>query len=242
MPRLNDPNMEENQLPNTSFGYSAVRIDDLEATEYTLVTLVIDTSGSVYHFQKELESCIKEIVNSCKFSPRADNLMIRLVGFSNDLYEIHGYKLLSQCNIDDYKNILNCGGATALYDAAETGIRATSDYGKTLIDNDFSANGVVYVLTDGEDNSSVYGPKEVHNSIKEALNEESLDSINTILVSLNTDLSGLKDVCGFDSHVTVKDANAKALAKLAQFVSKSISAQSQSLGSGNAALIQSATF
>lgn len=240
MPRLNDPTMEDNDLPNTSFGYSAVRIDDLEATEYTLVTLVIDKSGSVYHFRKDLEACIKEIVKSCKYSPRADNLMIRLVSFEGGLEEVHGYKLLSNCNVDDYDGVLDCGGCTALFDAAETSIKATADYGKTLIDSDFSANGIVFVVTDGEDNSSSFGPGEVMSAKADALKKEALDSINTILIGVGVDDSYLQTVkteCGFDSYIALKDASAKILAKLAQFVSKSISATSQSLGSGQAASV-----
>jgi uncharacterized protein YegL len=232
--------MEENGLPNTSFGYSAVRIDDLEATEYTLVTLVIDKSGSVSHFQKDLEACIKEIVKSCKYSPRADNLMIRMVSFESGLEEVHGYKLLSNCNVDDYDGILDCGGCTALFDAAETSIRATADYGKTLTDSDFSANGIVFVVTDGEDNSSSFGPREVMKAKAEALKKEALDSVNTILIGVGVDDSYLKTIkaeCGFDSYIALNDASAKILAKLAQFVSKSISATSQSLGSGQAASI-----
>ena len=51
--KLNDNTMEQiNNLTNTSFGYSATRLNELGASEYTLVTLVVDQSGSVEGFQK----------------------------------------------------------------------------------------------------------------------------------------------------------------------------------------------
>jgi hypothetical protein len=61
----------------------------------------------------------------------------------------------------------------------------------------------------------------------------------TILVGVNVNdpqvsqcLKDLKDQAGFTQYVELKDATASSLAKLADFVSKSISAQSQALGTG----------
>jgi len=105
MPKLKD-NLEEHALPTGSFGYSAAKLEDLGATEYTLVDLTIDVSGSVAEFKKDLEKAIQQIVQACKMSPRADNLMIRLVTFADSLDEVHGYKLLEHCNLADYDNIL----------------------------------------------------------------------------------------------------------------------------------------
>src|SRR5260221_7548250 len=152
MPILNDNTMEQQALPTGHYGYSATRIDDLGASEYTLVTVVCDVSPSVSHFVKEMEEALREIVKACKYSPRADNLLIRLVTFAGYLDEAHGFKLLEQCNLDDYKNVLKIGSATALYDAAENSISAVAAYGKQLVQSDFGANGIVFVITDGEDN------------------------------------------------------------------------------------------
>jgi hypothetical protein len=49
-------------------------------------------------------------------------------------------------------------------------------------------------------------------------------------------LSDFKIDANLSSYVSVSDASASALAKVAKFVSKSISAQSQSLGSGPASV------
>lgn len=45
MPRLD--NMESTKLPTGNYGFSAQRIEDLGASEYTLVTLAVDDSSSV---------------------------------------------------------------------------------------------------------------------------------------------------------------------------------------------------
>ena len=139
MPKLNNDNLEQHTLPTGSYGYSAVSLNELGATEYTIVTIVQDTSSSVQRFKPEMEKAIAEIVKACRFSPRADNLLIRLTTFDSNMDEIHGFKLLSECNQDDYLDCLNVGGMTALFDATENAITATTDYAKTLTENDFDA-------------------------------------------------------------------------------------------------------
>jgi uncharacterized protein YegL len=237
MPKLTD-NLENFKLPG-SYGYSATKLSDLGATEYTLVTLVVDDSGSINSFRSEMVDAIKSVVNACRYSPRADNLMIRLVTFSNSLKEIHGFKLLANCNPDDYNGVLTMGGATALFDATVNSVDATSAYGKTLVDSQFSTNGIVVVITDGEDNQSSNTINSVAASLKKATVNETLESLVSILIGVNVTeasvaaaLSELHTKGGFTQYVELKDASAKTLAKLAQFVSKSISSQSTSLGTG----------
>ena len=235
MPRLNDQTMEELNNPNTSFTYSGVRIDELMengSSEYTLVTLVIDRSGSVHPFKNEIEAGIKEVVKACKHSPRADNLMIRLVLFNDDIEEVHGYKLLQNCNPDDYNGVINPNYTTALFDATIRSIDATSTYAKTLADNDLDVNAIVVVITDGLDNVSACTPNNIKDSINNAISSESLESIRTVLVGVNVDLSQMASDAGIDQYEELDNADSNTLAKLFDFISKSISAQSQSLGTG----------
>src|SRR5207249_159947 len=120
----------EQALPNGHYGYSATRIDQLGAAEYTLATMVNDVSGSVAEFRDEMEEALRAIVGACRWSPRADNLMLRLVTFESQLKEVHGFKPLERCNPDDYLNVLRPGGWTALYDAAENAVSALASYGR----------------------------------------------------------------------------------------------------------------
>lgn len=239
MPKLTD-NLETFKLPG-SYGYSATKLSDLGATEYTLVTLVVDDSGSIGSFRADMVAAVKEVVNACRYSPRADNLMIRLVTFSNSIKEVHGFKQLANCQLADYDNILNDGGMTALFDAAVNSIDATSSYGKTLMESEFQVNGIVVVITDGADNQSSATVNGVAQSLKKATTNETLESLVSILIGVNVSDPSISDALktlhadgGFTQYVELKDANAKTLAKLAQFVSKSISSQSTALGTGGA--------
>lgn len=239
MPILNVGSMEQQGLPTGQYGYSATRLEDLGAAEYTLVTIVTDVSPSVSPWVSEMEAALREIVNACRQSPRADNLMIRLVTFSGALEEVHGFKLLQQCRLDDYRKVLRIGSATALYDAAENSAAALAGYGKQLTDADFGVNGILFVITDGEDNASTYGVRQVRDAFARATQEESLESLVSVLIGVNVRdrrigayLQDFKNEAGFTQYVELDQASAKTLARLAQFVSRSISAQSQALGTG----------
>lgn len=239
MPRLTGDEMESHSPQVGNFKYSAVGIDKLGASEYTLATIVIDVSGSVGGFLAEMTAALKEIINACKYSPRADNLMIRLVIFDDKVDEVHGFKLLPACSPADYDNALRNGGTTALYDAATTAIKSTTDFGKQLTEKEFDVNGIVFVITDGCNNSGVRGVGAVKDALKEATKSEMLESLVSILIAVNmtepsvaAELNTFHKDAGFTQFVELKDASAKTLAKLAEFVSKSVSSQSQALGTG----------
>lgn len=235
--------LDQFALPTGTYGYSAISLDDerIGATEYTLVTIVVDVSGSVSSYKKEMEEAIKEIVASCGKSPRKDNLMIRIVTFDDNMSELHGFKLLVDCKSDDYTDCLVIGGCTALFDASNNAIAATNDYAKKLGDNEFDANAIVVILTDGCDNRSNEATADtVKKTLEASVREESLESMLSILVGVGvgdyydvqSSLDSFKKEAGITQYVEIADANSSTLAKLAKFVSQSISAQSQALGTG----------
>lgn len=240
MPLLGDSNdLENHAIKGSNYGFSATRVDDLGASEYTLVGITVDASSSVSSFEGEINKTVQEIVKACRLSPRADNLMMRLLAFSSDLSEIHGFKPLTECNVDDYANAIRPMGMTALYDASCNLVQSVTQYGKSLSESDFSVNGILFVITDGMDNRSTFTPQSVAQALKDAVKSESLESIVTILIGVNiqdpsvsTYLKSFEKEAGFSQYVELGNADSKTLAKLAEFVSKSISAQSQALGTG----------
>lgn len=220
------------------FGFSATKLQDLGAPDYTLVTIVADRSGSTAKFQTEMESVLKEIVKACQHSPRADNLMLRLVTFDNYHKEVHGFKLLNQIDLNSYNDVLAPGGMTALFDATVDAVEAVSNYGKSLMENEYPTNGITFVITDGLDNQSKFTPKQVHDAMAKTISGETLESHISILIAVETDpsatqaLDNFNKEAGFTQFVHLNDASKKNLAKLANFVSKSISSQSSAIGTG----------
>ena len=246
MPILNDVTLDQIDLPNSHYGYSAARLETLGATEYTAATIVVDVSGSTQAFKFEMESCIAEIVSACKYSARADNLLLRLVQFDTTLDEIHGFKLLENCNTGDYTGVLRSGGNTALYDVAENAVSATVNYAGRLAAGNLAANAILFVITDGMDNASKLTPAGVKRALDRAIASETLDSLVSILIGVNVGngdisrhLKDLKATAGFSQYIEIDRADRDSLAGLARFVSKSISVQSQVLlaGGGSGKLI-----
>jgi hypothetical protein len=254
MPKIGD-DLEQFNIAGSRYGFSGTRVADLEATEYTLVTIVFDESGSTDSFAREMEKATQEIVKSCQSSPRADNLLLRLLNFGTGLREVHGYRPLSACNLADYDGFYQNGGITSLFDSAHNAIAAANAYAKTLSDADYLCNSIIFVLTDGADNNSKFTAKHVGDELRKSVASEAVESQVAALIGVNVAdanldrlLTDFANTAGF-APIETKDANgnkvtkpylalgnadAKTLARVAQFVSRSISSQSQALGSGGA--------
>lgn len=244
MPRLMAQNDTQTiAIPGPgNFNFSGVKIDDLGAAEYTLATMVVDVSGSVSPFKNQLLDCIKAVVGACQKHPRADNMLFRLLLFNSTLQEVHGFLNLADIDPDQYDS-LNPDGMTALFDATYDGVGATVEYGKLLVEQDFDVNGVVFIVTDGMNNRGTMTPTEIKKRCQDALAKEEIESLITVLIGLhdpNLDwsaevqqsLSSFHVEAELSQFVDVGDATPENLAKLGNFVSESISSQSNALGTG----------
>lgn len=232
--KLFDENMQAGQAGN--FGFSGVRPEKLGSTEYTLVTYVGDKTGSVAGLEKELLATKKAIVAACQKSPRAEFLLFRNTEFNTQVDEVHGFAELATIKPDLYTEP-DCHGGTALFDATFAAVAATNEYAKTLSDADFSVNGIIFVVTDGDDYSSTQTPKSVAAEIARGVQNEWLESLVVVLIGVNAtrykkELETFQIGAKLTQYVDVGDATPQRLAKLADFVSLSISSQSQSLGTG----------
>ena len=244
MPKLMGQTDMEAHKTMQNFEFSAVPVDKLGASQYTIVSICQDTSGSVQPFKDDMEKCLKEIKQACEKSPASEYLLSRLVEFNSSVNELHGFKELRDIEDTEYENILNCYGATALRDAAVNAAEATETYAQKLYDLEYRCNGIMFVITDGDDNSSVVARnngavKKVFDKIKRS--EIPLESFLTILIGVGDKkndpyfpeiekyLNNLKDEGGFDQFIMLEDTSPETLAKLADFISRSISSSSTSL-------------
>jgi len=242
MPLFGDDedNVSNFKATGSGFAFSGVNVNNLGASEYTLVTYAVDHSGSVVGFLRELEGCLKASLEGCQKSPRVDNLLVRLVQFDSHVEEVHGFRPLADCHLKNYDGFLQPGGTTALYDATASSVDALATYGKTLIDNDYKVNGLLVVLTDGgESGASTLTVQSCKDAFARARASESLESLLTILIGVNITqpaiaklLQQFKDDAGFDQYIEIQDASPKNFAKIAGFISKSVSSQSQAIGTG----------
>ena len=238
MPLLND-GLNQFDIDGTGYGFSGTRLDRLGASEYTLVGLAVDTSSSVAGHRTEIERCVGQIVEACRLAPRADNLMLRLTRFANDVSEFHGFKPLMECAPNDYQGALPCQGLTALFDGTFNAVEAVGRYGADLVNHGLTANGIVFVITDGGDNHSSLGSQSVRSSMEAIRSSETLEGLLTVLIAVGVEdmatVNVLKDfstTVGFDGFIDLGSADAATLAGLSQFVSRHINLQSRVLGTG----------
>jgi uncharacterized protein YegL len=225
-------------IPGGNYGYTGTQVDQLTSFENTLAVGLLDESGSTTGFARDMELCVKEIIKSLRHSPRADNLMYRHCHFGTNFREVHGYKPLAQINPDDYDNCYQPGGRTALYDSYDRVFTELIDYAEKQAAQKYLCNGVVYGISDGQDYGSTLGRKDVRLKLARAISSEALESLITILIGVNDDsqiqddLQKFANEVGFTQYIPVAKADEKTLAKVANFVSQSISSQSQALGTG----------
>jgi len=245
MPKLLDATgMDVTSIPGLSgYQFSSVRTDRLGASEYTLVTIAVDLSSSVRGFQDLLAGSVKKAVDACRKSPKANNILLRVIGFASDVTEIHGFKPLSEIDNSVYDK-LNPQGMTALFDAAASAIGAMIQYGKRLQDQDFGVNGILFLITDCDDNTSTYTAAVVGQQAADAVSGETLESFLSVLVAVNATeheavLRAFQQGAGITQYVDAGDATPGNLAKMAAFVSRSVSSQANAQGTGQAAQLPS---
>jgi len=240
MPIFDDDDASGFKTTGSGFHFSGTNVNNLlNASEYTLVSIGADKSSSVSGFAQEIEGCLKSSLEACQKSPRVDNLLVRYVTFNHRIEEQHGFRPLADCHLAKYDGTIQPMGSTSLYDASVNLVDASATYGKELQDQEYTANGLVVILTDGMDVGSTLKASNVKEAVLRARKGEALESLMTILIGINVQdaevsayLRAFKDEAGFDQYVEAKDASAKTFARIAGFISKSVSSVSQSVGSG----------
>lgn len=226
------------------FGYSAVPLSELEATQYTLATIVCDRSTSTSCFTKQMTDALKSAVVALQKHPMNAQMLVRVIGFDNDMEEIHGFIPVGSIDADRYEGTLDPRGMTALYDSCISAAEATVAHSETLRKAKYLNNGIIIVITDGLNNAGRYSRLEDVDHVKvafeSAINAEQLESLSTLLIAVNTGnpdfrhfLQDFHDKAGFTSDmIDVKNATDDAIARVGRFVTSSISSTSMALGTG----------
>lgn len=238
---MNSQNLQSFMLPGSGYGYTGTNIDDLASFENTIVTGLLDESGSTRAYARQMELCTQELIRSLRHCPAADKLIYRHCHFDTNFREVHGFKPLAECHEKDYDGIWAGGGQTALYNSCDNVLRSTLDYAEKQAAKRYVVNGIVYIITDGEDYIAGGGgmsQDDVKSAISRCISSESLESLVTILIGVNEDprirnkLEDFQQNVGITQFIAIEKADEKSLAKLVGFMSQSIQSQSMALGSG----------
>lgn len=237
--------MQTMNIPGSSFTYSSVRPEKLlQASQYSLIDIIIDETGSTKDFADGLLKVLIKIIEGCKHNTRARNILVRVQAFNESVREIHGYMLSREIDTAQYKPF-HPTGMTALYDAVFSGVGATLAEAKRLSSLDYDVNGAVYIVTDGCNNIPGATPSQIKELIDTAMQQEDvINSLEVVLIELNDPkspwtkdvtaaLKKFKDEAGITKHIDIGKATPENLAKMGDIVSDSISSVSSSLNGGS---------
>lgn len=243
MPKLLGVDADQAAQTMHGFDYTSIAVSKLGASEYTFAGIALDITTSVEPFKSGLEKMLEIALGSLKKSPRVLNLLARTTAFNSfvGIEEFHGFTLLNSIDPSGFNDLIEPDGMTNLRDATLDIIESINDCSTKLFDDEviMNANGIVYIITDGDDNRSKHSIDDVKNAIADIRRAEALESMLIVLVGVNdTDphfkkkLEKFKDAVGIDKYISMGDASEDKLAKLGGLISQSVSSHSSNLGTG----------
>lgn len=145
----------QNISANVIAGAAGKAADEIDATEITLVTAVIDDSGSISHAR--LADAVRggqnAMVLALRASKQADTVLLAQWKLGHQAELLHSYVPLDQGLLLDDKNYRPRSG-TALYDVWMDALASNVAYAQTLAATGTQVTSVALLITDGQDEHS----------------------------------------------------------------------------------------
>jgi len=208
-------------------------IDDIEVTDIINAVFVIDKSYSMHGVLGDMSKAYNEFVQEMGNSHVANNLFVSVVEFSEpqNILVRNGFQPINTLQDVDF-GASGLGGSTALYDAVASAIDKAVAYREDQEDAGIDVKTLVFVITDGDDNSS-RNPAHIVKQKIDALSaeERSAFSFTTILFGLGDEGDFTRAQQDMGIHHLAKMGNsAKDIRDMIGFISQSISSVSSGQG------------
>lgn len=217
-----------------NYNFGNFNPDDVEVEDTINVQFVVDVSGSVTGYVKELNSGLNEFVERMQKSHVADKVFVSVVVFNHKIEVLTGYQPISQVQTFDFGKYID--GTTALYGGTRVALENALNYREGLENAGVNCKTLVFVMTDGGDNEPRQGSaSDVKKIIDNLLQEErNFASFETMLFGINkneeTEFNNAAAAMGIKNVVTI-DNTADEIKRMIAFISSSVSGAS---GSANA--------
>jgi len=138
---------------NVMLGANGTDVDDIEAEMVTLVTVVLDDSGSMDARAADARAGQKFMLEAFAKSEEKDSIKIAQ-WFIYEPNPLHSYVDVSDAIALDTNNYRADGWDTPLYDRWMDALMANVAYAQKLRSSGTPVRSIVVVITDGGDNSS----------------------------------------------------------------------------------------
>lgn len=204
-------------LSFNNFDPNAIQVD-----ETINAVFVVDVSPSISTYVNDLNFAFNDFTQTMQKSHVAEQLMVSLVEFNEVVTVKSGFQPIKQIPT---MNFMPSGGGTALYQATFQGLQMAIDYRNNLEASGVMAKTLVFVITDGLDNSSQVSAKQVKDKLQTILSQEqNAFSFTTILFGVGdaTDFEKAQKDMGLQ-HIAKVGTTGAEIRKMINFISQSIS-------------------
>jgi uncharacterized protein YegL len=209
---FNPENIEVEETINAVFAF------DLSSSMGESVRL---GDGSISTRCEELNKAANEFVENMAKSHVKDRLLISTIVFDDKCEVLTGFQPVTEV---DHFNLSPKRGCTALYGAARLALDKAIDYRDSLLKTGVKAKTILFVITDGENNSS---PDSDAAYVKNKLQDLNKEEQN--IMTFSSVLLGIGDSTHFKQ--AYDDLGFHALAELGDDIRKAVSIISSSVSS-----------
>ena len=200
--------------------------DDIQVEETINAVFVVDVSPSIGGYVKELNNAFNDFVQTMQQSHVHDRLFVSVVEFDDQVRVRSGFQPIVGVPVTTF---IPQGRGTALYDAVGSGIKNAIDYRENLENTGINVKTLIFVITDGEDNSSSPNASQM---VKNKLEDIKANEANAF--SFTTILFGVGDSNSFEraqqnmgiEHLAKVGQTGAEIRKMISFISSSISKSS----------------
>ena len=212
-------------ISDTDFALNFNNFDaeNIQLEETINVVLAVDVSPSIGRYETELNNAINEFIQEMQKSHVAPKLFVSIVTFNEQIEVKSGFQPITNLPPADFKA---SGRGTALYDAVKVALDNALSYRKTLVDSGVDTKTLVFVITDGEDNSSAHNAAaEVKDKLDQLRAEEvNMINFNSMLFGVGTEayFEDAQKQMGINELAKIGTSGAE-MRKMIGFISSSIS-------------------
>lgn len=218
----------ENNFDDVVFepGFNNFDVEEIQTSETINAVFVVDVSPSIGGYEAELNAAFNEFIQEMQGSHIADDLFVSIITFADVIKSKQGFQPVASVKPSNFKPT---GFGTALYDAVKLGMKNAIDYREAQNRTGVNCKTLVFVLTDGIDNSSERGSatdvKKMHDDIMQ--DEANAFAFTSILFGINEkgakkDYTKAKDEMGIQ-HLAEVGVSAKEIRKMISWISSSVS-------------------
>jgi uncharacterized protein YegL len=200
--------------------------DDIQTDETINAVFIVDTSPSVTTYVKELNHAFNDFVETMQKSHIAERLFVSVIEFNSTVNVVTGFQPVKFITTMDFSKRIN--GYTALYDAVLSGLKNAIAYRSNLENSGVETKTLIFVITDGEDNSSSNPANTVKNLItKIKADERNAFSFTSILFGVGSaaNFKKAQQEMGIE-HLAKIGTSGQDMKKMIGFISQSISSVS----------------